>query len=99
MRSVLLNCIGFEWDDGNKDKNWTKHGVSEIECEEPFFNEPIVVTDDASHSTDERRFYLLGKTNEERLLMVVFTIRGDHIRVISARDMSKKERVIFHEAT
>jgi len=89
---VLLNEVdGFDWDKGNIDKNWEKHRVSHFECEEIFFNEPLVVPDD-KHSKMEQRFYALGRTNQDRLLFVVYTIRSNKIRVISARDMNKRER-------
>lgn len=89
---ILVRCTGFEWDDHNSEKNWIKHGVTPSECEEIFFNRPLIVLDDAQHSKNERRFYSLGRTEIGRLLFVVFAIRKDKIRVISARDMSRKER-------
>jgi len=90
--SVFEHVNGFDWDSGNINKNWEKHHVSSSECEEVFFNEPYFVTEDASHSRTEQRFYLLGITNAGRRLFVVFIIRNNKIRVISARDMSRKER-------
>ncbi len=96
MDSDLLNklkeCEGFDWDKANIAKNWDKHGVSQRECEEIFFNEPFVVANDENHSKDEERFFSLGKTNNGRRLFLVFTIRNKKVRVISARDMSLKER-------
>ncbi|MEW6516651.1 MAG: BrnT family toxin [candidate division FCPU426 bacterium] len=89
---ILLDCTEFEWDQGNFEKNWQKHGVKPIECEQVFFNEPLVVTDDENHSGQEKRYYALGKTDEKRLLFVVFTIRGRKLRVISARNMNRNER-------
>jgi uncharacterized protein len=89
---ILLRCTGFEWDDHNSEKNWIKHGVTPSECEEMFFNRPLIVQDDTKHSKNERRFYSLGRTEFGRLLFVVFAIRKDKIRVISARDMSRKEK-------
>jgi hypothetical protein len=83
---------GFDWDEGNVEKNWEKHNVAYLECEEVFFNEPLIVQQDKAHSLTEERYYALGKTNAGRLLFVVFAMRGDKIRVISARDMNKKER-------
>jgi len=93
----LSGCTGFEWDDGNADKNWQRHGVSRAECEQVFFNRPLVVADDPSHSQTERRYYALGQTDQNRRLFVVFTIRGELVRVISARDMSRAERSICDE--
>lgn len=89
---ILTHVSGFEWNEGNIIKNWERHKVTYFECEEIFFNEPLVVQHDKIHSTHENRYFALGKTDEGRLLFVVFTIRGDKIRVISARNMSKKER-------
>ncbi len=88
----LAKCTGFEWDSHNADKIWLKHHVSPSECEQVFFNLPLVVTDDVKHSEQENRFFALGQTDAERFLFIVFTIRKNKIRVISARDMSRKER-------
>ena len=89
---ILLKCTGFEWDDHNSEKNWIKHRVTPSECEEMFFNRPLIIQDDTKHSKKERRFYSLGRTDGGRLLFIVFIIRKDKIRMISARDMSRKER-------
>jgi len=97
MKEVFSNCIGFDWDDGNSEKNWVLHQVSRNESEQIFFNAPIVAGDDVSHSQSEKRWSLLGKTDAHRLLFIVFTVREELIRVISARDMNKKERRIYHE--
>jgi uncharacterized DUF497 family protein len=88
----------FEWDDGNRDKNWIKHHVSQAECEQVFFHQPLVVAPDEGHSRTESRYFLLGKTDTGRRLFLVFTPRQDRIRVISARDMSHKERRIYQNA-
>ncbi len=93
----LLQATGFEWDDGNIDKNRVKHGVSPAECEQIFFNQPLVVADDVLHSAHENRYYALGRTNLNRPLFVVFTLREGLIRVISARDMSSKERRAYRQ--
>lgn len=85
----------FDWDNGNLEKNRLKHGVDYRECEETFSNTPLVVFPDTVHSQAEQRFYALGKTNGGRMLYLVFTIRTDKIRVISARDMSKKEKTHY----
>jgi uncharacterized DUF497 family protein len=88
---------GFDWDDNNREKNWDKHGVLASECEEVFFNLPLLLQPDPSHSQKETRYYVLGQTIIGRRLFIAFTIRGDKIRVISARDMSKKERSIYEQ--
>jgi uncharacterized DUF497 family protein len=92
------SVTGFDWDEGNRDKNWEKHQVSTRECEEVFFNIPLLLQPDPAHSQTETRHYLLGPTNAGRTLFVSFTIREDKIRVISARDMSKRERTFYEQA-
>ena len=97
MEDLFKNCTGFDWDKGNANKNWKNHKVTQSECEQVFLNLPIILGEDKKHSKSEKRHYLLGRTEFNRLLFVVFTIRNNHIRVISARDMNKKERAIYHE--
>ncbi len=97
LKQLIDSAKGFEWDKGNKNKNWIKHNVSVNECEEVFFNVPFVVSIDYKHSTTENRFYALGYTNLDRELFIVFTIRNGKIRVISARDMNKKEKEVYKE--
>jgi uncharacterized protein len=96
----LSKVIGFEWDEGNSRKN-ESHGVSMAEAEQAFFNAPLLVLPDAKHSETEPRFHALGKTNEGRKLHITFTLRDAHqlVRVISARDMHRKERVIYEQAS
>jgi len=94
-KKILDKCFGFNWDEGNIDKNWLKHKVSSAECEQVFFNRPLVIQDDIIHSRTEKRFYALGQTDSKRTLFIVFTARNNLIRVISARDMSRKERKIY----
>jgi uncharacterized DUF497 family protein len=89
---------GFEWDEGNRDKNWDNHKVAWWEIEETFFHQPLVVAPDPSHSSQETRFYALGHTKAGRLLQIVFTIRGTKIRPISGRNMSRKERNVYGQA-
>ena len=88
----LRACRGFQWDDGNRDKNREKHDVSNAECEELFFNRPLVVAPTTRHAVDEPRIYVLGVTDARRRLFVVCTLRDRLIRVISARDMSRRGR-------
>jgi uncharacterized protein len=90
----LAECKGFQWDAGNAAKIWERHRVTPAECEELFFNRPLVVGSDERHSAGEERLYALGQSDGGRLLFVVFTIRERLIRVISARDMSRRERRI-----
>ena len=88
-------CESFQWDAGNSGKIWEKHRVAPTECEELFFNQPPVVGADEAHSETEERHYALGQTDAGRMRFVVFTIRAHSIRVISARDMSRKERRVY----
>jgi uncharacterized DUF497 family protein len=96
----LAKVIGFEWDEGNSRKN-EQHGVSMAAAEQVFFNSPLLFLPDPRHSEAEQRFHALGKTNEGRRLHITFTLRdaGQFIRVISARDMHRKERVIYEQAS
>ena len=91
--------IGFSWDEGNARKNQDKHGVAQGEAEEIFFNQPLLVVGDDKHSQVELRYLALGATNFDVLLAVVFTLReeGTLIGVISARPMSKKERMHYEK--
>jgi uncharacterized DUF497 family protein len=82
---------GFDWDKGNLE-HIKKHKVDYIECENVFSNEPIIITEDSKHSKVEKRYRVYGKTNRSRYLTIIITLRGDKIRVISARDQGKKER-------
>ena len=91
MSKIIANCTGFEWDEGNLDKNWYLHAVTNSECEELFFNAPLIIAPDTKHSQKEQRFYALGQTDAGRWLFVAFTARNDLIRVISARDMNERE--------
>jgi len=91
MLNIVYDCVGFDWDDDNLDKNWYRHDVTNQECEELFFNVPLIVANDARHSTEEQRYIALGKTDKERWLFIAFTVRTSLIRVISARDMNEKE--------
>ncbi len=92
--------VGFDWDAGNERKSVDKHGVTRAEAEQPFFNEPLLVLEDVRHSASEPRFHALGRTNAMRRLHVTLTLRqGDTlIRVISARDMSVKERAVYEQS-
>src|SRR5210317_2168799 len=88
---ILANCKGFEWDLGNDTKNWEKHDVSTCECEQLFFNKPLIIKRDRKHSAFENRYYVLGRTDMNRLLFAVFTVRNEKIRIISVRDMTVPE--------
>ena len=96
MEPVLLpEFKGFDWDEGNDEKNRESHKVSPHEAEQVFFNRPLIVADDVKHSEAERRYFVLGQTDDNRALFVAFTLRGDLIKVISARDTSRRERKVY----
>lgn len=96
----LAKITDFDWYEGNARKN-DQHGVSMAEAEQVFFNEPLLLIADTKHSQGESRLHALGKTDEGRTLHITFTLRnaGERIRVISARDMHKKERMIYEKTT
>jgi hypothetical protein len=94
----LAACTGFDWDDGNVDKNRGRNGVTAAEREQVFFQRPILIAPDPAHSQDEVRFAALGTTVLDRRLTIVFTIRDTLIRVISARDVSRRERRVYERA-
>jgi uncharacterized protein len=91
---------GFDWDDGNSRKSTQKHNVIQSEAEQIFFNQPLLLLDDMEHSQKEARYHALGRTDDDRQLHVTFTLRakGTLIRVISARDMNRKEKVIYEQS-
>ncbi|MGY6278113.1 BrnT family toxin [Methylomonas sp. MgM2] len=91
---------GFEWDAGNARKSVDKHSVSQSEAEQVFFNQPLLILEDQKHSQQEPRFHGLGKTDNARLLHITFTLRSVNtlIRVISARDMHRKERTVYEQS-
>ena len=90
-------ATGFDWDAGNARKNLV-HRVTQAEAEQAFFNFHLIA-DDFAHSSEEPRWHLLGITNAGRRLHMTFTLRehGTRIRIISARDMSRKERKVYEE--
>ena len=94
----LVRCTGFDWDEANAPKLRERHEVSQSECEQVSLAEPLLVAWDERHSQLEERWAALGRTFEGRGLLVVFTVRGDRIRPISARDMSRRERQRYAEA-
>jgi len=97
MEKIFEQFSGFQWDRGNTEKNLIMHHVENWECEQIFFNRPLVVLDDPTHSVSEKRWAGFGKTDAERFLVVIFTQRNKLIRIISARDMNKRERTFYDE--
>jgi uncharacterized DUF497 family protein len=95
----LAQVVGFDWDDGNSEKSLTRHGVSQKEAEQVFDDPRLLVLTDTKHSVTEDRFHAFGETGARRKLQLSFTLREDStlIRVISARDMSRRERARYDE--
>jgi uncharacterized DUF497 family protein len=96
----LSDIVGFDWDSGNSRKSASKHDVSQSEAEQLFFNAPLLLLPDSKPSQKEARYHALGRTETARQLHVTFTLRsgGTLIRVISARDMHRKERTIYEQS-
>lgn len=94
-RDPRQDCTGFEWDENNARKNWESHGVTPEEDEDVFFNEPLVIRSDVRHSQREKRYFALGQTTQGRRLFLAFTVRRTLIRVISVRDMNKREQTFY----
>ena len=92
---IYKETVEFIWDSGNENKNYKKHQVTDRECEEVFFDKNKKVSKDSIHSQDEARHILLGDTKFGRLLYTVFTVREGKVRVISSRDMNKKEKKLY----
>ena len=97
MQNGSSQLDGFEWDEGNRDKSRLKHKVSNGECEEIFLNQPLIILEDHKHSKEEQRYAAYGMTNDGRRLHVIFTVRERRHRVISARDMHRKERQFYED--
>lgn len=93
----LPDLLEFEWDQGNREKNFIKHGVTNKEAEEAVTNKLPFIFPDEGHSGIEKRYALYGKTDQGRRLSIVFTIRKEKVRIITARDMSKKERRAYEK--
>jgi hypothetical protein len=92
---LLPGVTGFNWDEGNSVKLWQRHGITQSEAEQVFFNRPLLVGETSRQPAREARQFALGRTDEGRLLTVVFTVPGSLLRPISARPMSRKERRIY----
>jgi len=97
VKDIISNCKGFEWNEGNSNNNWHLHRVTDGECEDIFFNLPLIVAADAKHSNREKRFYALGRTENNRWLFVAFTVRENLIHVVSTRDITGREQRKYAE--
>jgi len=97
--TILEEPLHFEWDAGNRDKNWVKHHVTNAECEEVFSDPHKRLLPVVSQARGEERYLIIGQTKQHRRLFIVFTIRKHAVRVISARDVHRKERILYEKAT
>ncbi len=93
--SAISDFEGFDWSGGNGEKNWERHQVMPAEIEQVFFNRPLLTGVDTAHSQGETRWYALGRSDSGRELFAAFTVRAGRIRVIFARDMSRRERRVY----
>ena len=93
------SIVGFEWDDGNIRKSADKHGVDPREAEQVFLDPRLLMLVDEEHREEEKRFHAYGQSATGRLLLVSFTLRRNEtlIRIISARNMSRRERLRYAE--
>ena len=98
MDEIIPEPVRFEWDEGNIDKSYERHGISSKETEEIFVSEELLVLPDRKHSKVEKRHIALGKTQEGKNLFVVFILRSEKVRIISARRMHKKEVSKYEKA-
>jgi uncharacterized DUF497 family protein len=87
----------LEWDENKAERNLSKHRVS-FEEAKTVFDDPLYVDFyDPDHSEDEERYLIVGASNQKRLLIVSYTERGNSIRIISAREVTRAEREAYEE--
>lgn len=85
----------FEWDPGKARENEQKHGVTFLEASEVFDDEHSSSVRDPDHSLDEERHLIFGISKQGRHLVVAYTERAVRIRLISARQMTSRERKAY----
>lgn len=93
-----VKIISFEWDQGNRDKNYQKHDIATAEAEEAFLDSNLKILEDIKHSQYEQRFFAIGKTLKGKMLVVIYTHREPNARIISVRIANKKEQIIYEKA-
>lgn len=94
-QDIIPEPIEFEWDDGNVTKNIKKHGILNEEAESVFFDENSLLAEDLEHSKFEDRFQMVGRSAMGKILTIFFTIRKNKVRIISVRNVNKKERNLY----
>ncbi len=82
----------FEWDENKAKSNVVKHGITFLEAVTIFADPYLLFTEDSRHSQQEEREWAIGETEKGSLIVAVFTIRDEKIRIISARKATKSER-------
>ncbi len=88
----------FEWDEEKATANSIKHGVAFTEAGTIFGDKQSITIPDLKHSQAEPKFITLGMSQTERVLVVIRTERGNHLRIMSARPASRKERNQYEKA-
>lgn len=87
----------FEWDEGNINKSYQKHGITPNEAEEVFLDQDILISESIKYAETEKRFEAIGRITKGDILFLAFTIRGNKIRIISARKANIKERIKYEQ--
>lgn len=103
LRDFTTDPDHFDWDKGNRTKN-EKHGVEREEIESIFYQDGFIFAGRITEPEHiEWRGLILGRSDEGRLLALIFTRRGDQLRPISCRPMRPEERRLYeasiHERT
>ncbi|MXY45388.1 MAG: BrnT family toxin [Chloroflexi bacterium] len=83
---------------GTNEKNWLRHGVSNAESDQVFSDDPLFIAEPPEQLWGELRYHAYGQTTEGRNLFVVFTLRQDITRIISVRDINRRERRNYDDA-
>lgn len=87
----------FEWDNNKEKSNWRKHNVGFAEGESVFSDNFSITISDPDHSSQEDRFIDSGKSNKNRILVVVYSEREESIRIISVRKATSAERKNYEQ--
>lgn len=94
----LSKIKGFDWDQGNIDKSYLKHGFTPNQAEEVFTDQGLQVEPDLKYQGVEKRYIGIGRKGDRLILFTVFTLRKNKIRIISTRIANKKERSEYEKA-
>lgn len=97
IEGAILLLVRFEWDPRKAAHNSAKHGVSFEEAKTVFDDDLFLVFSDPDHSLEEQRFLIVGRSRQARLLVVVYTERAEVVRLISAREATRRERRTYEQ--